>query len=71
MSDVPIIHRPLRRHSKKLTQATAEIAIRLLSEGYTQHEAAAYLEVNQGRISELKNGKIKFSPDSPPLPGLF
>ncbi|WP_156922319.1 XRE family transcriptional regulator [Azorhizobium doebereinerae] len=69
MSDTPIIFRRLRRRSKKLTIEDVEIAKSLLGQGYTQHEAAALIGVNQGRISEALNGKL--TPIDDPIPDLF
>lgn len=70
MDKPPFIHRPLLRSSKKLTPAMAERAFELRKLGFTQHEIAAKLGLNQGRISELFNGHWKRPDDAPLLPGL-
>lgn len=72
MTEEPMIHRPLRRRSKRMTAKMADEARVLVGRGYTQQEAAAFLEVNQGRISEAITGKRTFPDDNPqpPLPGL-
>jgi predicted XRE-type DNA-binding protein len=58
---------------KKSPPITPEIAahIRFLikSQGLYQHQAAALVGVNQGRISEVMKGKRH--PDVPPAQGLF
>lgn len=46
-----------RSHSEPMTPEKAAIAKKLLSEGWLQHDVAAYLEVNQGRISEISRGQ--------------
>ncbi len=40
-----------------VTAYTAPFIKRALAEGYFQHVIAAYLNDNQGRVSETKNGK--------------
>ncbi len=50
-------HHLFRHKSRRLTEKDAvEIHI-LLEQGMLQHEIAALYGVNQGRISEIKNGK--------------
>jgi hypothetical protein len=49
----PMIPRPTPRMSPEL----ASKALALLQLGFNQHQAAAVLGVNQGRISEVKTGK--------------
>ena len=46
------------RHSPPMTPERAAIAKRLMMSGFYQHEVAAKLGVNQGRISEINTGKI-------------
>jgi hypothetical protein len=41
-----------------MTAKRAAIAKRLMMSGFYQHEVAAKLGVNQGRISEINTGKI-------------
>lgn len=48
-----------------MTAKMAEEARSLVSRGYTQQEAAAFLEVNQGRISEALKGERKFPEPHP------
>jgi predicted XRE-type DNA-binding protein len=40
-----------------MTDELASKALALLALGFNQHQAAAVIGVNQGRISEVKNGK--------------
>lgn len=42
--------------SNPVTPELAAIAKFLLNQGYAQHQVAAELGVNQGRISEIKHG---------------
>lgn len=46
-----------KRKSGRMTPELAAKAKALLAEGLWQHEVAARLSVNQGRISEIKNGQ--------------
>lgn len=49
----------MKRSSPPMTRWRAMIArFLVLKLGWTQHDAAALLRVNQGRISEVINGKI-------------
>jgi hypothetical protein len=50
--------------SPPVTSETAAIIKRLLGEGPYQHQIASLLGLNQGRISEVKNGKRH--PNVPP-----
>ncbi len=50
------LHR-FRRKSRKLTEEDAVQIWILLLQGLLQHEIAALFGCNQGRISEIKNGK--------------
>lgn len=54
---ITVIRSP-RSHSEPMTPEKAAIAKKLLDEGWLQHDIAAYLEVNQGRISEISRGYI-------------
>ena len=50
---------------------TPELAAQIkamLAKGLQQHQVAAVLKINQGRISEVKTGKI--FPKTPPAPQL-
>lgn len=49
--------RPKRPRRAKLTPETISEIRRLLREGWYQHDIAAKLGVNQGRISEVNTGK--------------
>lgn len=42
----------------KITRADVPIVKLALSLGYWQHVIASYFRENQGRISEIKNGKL-------------
>lgn len=53
-----------RRHSPKMTDKLAARIKALLAQNVMQHDIAARLEINQGRVSEVKTGK-KFR-DTPP-----
>ncbi|ATU91999.1 hypothetical protein [Phyllobacterium zundukense] len=53
-----------RRHSPKMTDKIAARIKALLAQNVMQHDIAARLEINQGRVSEVKTGK-RF-PDTPP-----
>jgi hypothetical protein len=44
------------RHSPKLTDYQRMIGRFLIASGYRQHDIAAALAVNQGRLSEIKHG---------------
>ncbi|MDI1227394.1 MAG: hypothetical protein PSY14_06905 [bacterium] len=47
-----------RRPSRTLTEKEkAQVRI-LLDKGWFQHRIAAHFDVNQGRISEIKTGKV-------------
>ena len=59
MRKTPFIHRPLLWASKRLGQRERQIAVDLRARGYTQHEIAAYLGVNQGQISKLLREEAK------------
>ena len=48
---------PVKKPSNKLTrEAVRQIKVMLASGLYHQHQIAAQYDVNQGRISEVKNG---------------
>jgi hypothetical protein len=49
--------RPKRPRRAKLTPETISEIRKLLREGWYQHDIAAKLGVNQGRISEVNTGK--------------
>lgn len=53
--------------SPSVTPQMAAVAKYLLSKGFAQHQVAARLNVNQGRISEIKTGK-RFSWVTPAEP---
>jgi hypothetical protein len=61
--------------SQGITEETAPIVKLALRLGYWQHIIAAYFQDNQGRVSEIKNGKRyarapvadQLPPDFPPL----
>ncbi len=47
----------MKKRSSSMTPEMVERIKALLAEGnYFQHQIAAILDVNQGRISEVKNG---------------
>ncbi|MCF4099097.1 hypothetical protein [Maritalea mediterranea] len=50
---------PPRKPSNKLTLDDAIQILKMLKQGYIQSRIAAFYEVNQARISEIKN-KRKF-----------
>jgi predicted transcriptional regulator len=58
---------PFRKCSPKVTAVMAEQIRRLRKLGMMQHDIAAKLGVNQGRVSEVLTGKR----NPPPQPGLF
>ena len=47
----------------------AQIKFLIKERGLFQHQAAALVGVNQGRISEIVNGKVH--PEVPPAQGAF
>ena len=49
--------RPKRPRRAKLTDDVIREIWRLLREGWFQHDIAAKLGINQGRISEVNTGK--------------
>lgn len=49
--------RPDRPTRAKLTDETIREIWRLLRDGWYQHDIAATLGLNQGRVSEVKTGK--------------
>ena len=55
-----------RRHSPNLTEEMAEEIRKFRRLGMMQHDIAAYLKVNQGRVSEVLTGK-RFPPKAPEL----
>lgn len=61
-----------RKDSPPITADIAAIAKRAMLSGLYQHQIASVLGVNQGRISEIKTGKIfaDVSP-APDLPAWF
>jgi len=58
--------RPAKRFRAKLNDETIRIIQARLALGELQHDIAADLGINQGRISEVKNGKRRPSNDNPP-----
>ena len=46
------------RTSPKMTPELAAQIKALLDKGYQQHQVAAALKINQGRVSEVNTGKI-------------
>ena len=61
-----------RIDSPPVTPETAALIKRLLTKGLFQHQIAGALGINQGRVSEVKTGKL--FPEVPPAahlpPGL-
>ena len=55
-----------RKRSPRLTQAMADQIHRLRDVGMMQHDIAARLGINQGRVSEVLTGK-RFPPQTPDL----
>lgn len=55
-----------RKHSPRLTPAMADQIRRLRRTGMMQHDIAAHIGVNQGRVSEVLSGK-RFPPQTPDL----
>lgn len=47
----------MRRSSPPVTAEMAAKILHLWSLGYTQHDIAARFGINQGRVSEIVNGK--------------
>lgn len=47
----------LRQHSPKVTPEMADEIRRLRDAGMMQHDIAAHLGINQGRVSEVLSGK--------------
>ncbi|GGA44087.1 XRE family transcriptional regulator [Sphingomonas psychrolutea] len=59
-----------RKASPPITpEMAAHIKFLIKERGLFQHQAAALLGVNQGRVSELVNGKTH--PEVPPAQGSF
>lgn len=46
------------KKSPKVTKGMAREMLKLLQKGYMQHDVAARFNVNQGRVSEVKNGHL-------------
>ena len=55
-----------RKRSPRLTQSMADKIRRLRRSGMMQHDIAAHLGTNQGRVSEILSGK-RFPPQTPDL----
>jgi hypothetical protein len=55
-----------RKRSPRLTQSMADHIRQLRRTGMMQHDIAAHVGVNQGRISEVLTGK-RFPPQTPDL----
>lgn len=55
-----------RKKSPHLTQQMADEIRRLRRVGMMQHDIAAHIGVNQGRVSEVLTGK-RFPPHTPDL----
>lgn len=55
-----------RKSSPRLTAAMAAEIRALRKLGYLQHDIAAKLKINQGRVSEVLSGK-RFPPPGPTL----
>jgi len=51
------LHPQPRRRSPKMTDKLAARIKALLAQNFMQHDIAARLEINQGRVSEIKTGK--------------
>ena len=58
---------PPRRKRAPMTAETYRIIRARLAAGHIQHDIAADLGINQGRVSEVKTGK-RGSDSSPELP---
>lgn len=56
--------RPAERFRAKLTDGTINEIKRRLALGHMQHDIAADLGINQGRVSEVKTGKRKPANDN-------
>lgn len=50
-----------RKPPRRLTRNDERVILKLLDEGIYQHHIAAMFGVNQGRISEVKQGKYDFA----------
>lgn len=57
--------RPARRERAKLDDATVREIRRRLALGHYQHDIAADLGINQGRVSEVNTGKRRPANDNP------
>ncbi|WP_315924265.1 hypothetical protein [Mesorhizobium sp. SP-1A] len=57
---------PRRRRSPKVSPEMAAKIKTMLAHGMAQHDIAARFGINQGRVSEVNNGKRH--PDVPPAP---
>lgn len=55
---------PRRRRSPEVSPEMAAIIKAMLAHGMAQHDIAARFGINQGRVSEVNNGKRH--PDVPP-----
>jgi hypothetical protein len=62
----PIKSFPRRRRSPPVTREMAARMKTMVASGMLQHDVAAAFGINQGRVSDVVNGK-KF-PDVPPAP---
>lgn len=58
-----------KRHSPPVTSEIAGKIKHLASMGHNQHDIAARFGINQGRVSEIKNGRAfaHVPPDGTPL----
>lgn len=59
-------HDPAKRFRAKLNDETIRQILQRLAMGHMQHDIAADLGINQGRISEVKNGKRRPANDASP-----
>jgi len=47
-----------QKPSRRLSRQDASLIKGMLSQGYYQNRIAAFFDVNPGRISEIKTGKV-------------
>lgn len=57
-------NRPAKRGRAKLTDDTIREILRRLALGHYQHDIAADLGINQGRVSEVNTGKRRPANDN-------
>ena len=70
MADIEVPVKSIRRHSNPVTAEMAQQIRAMVYEGMMQHDVAAYFGINQGRVSEVMNGKLYPETPAAPVPPL-